>query len=108
MGGRRARSRDHRADDIGVVCDDPDRLDIRATATPTKLTFGRGVPRPPTNRPTALTRRCDVLPGLALNCGVNRLKFDPTSKAATVVLPIRVRGVVVIDHKPGRRWLVVL
>ena len=53
-------------------------------------------------------RRCDVLPGLALNCGVNRLKFDPTSKAATVVLPIRVRGVVVIDHKPGRRWLVVL
>jgi hypothetical protein len=28
--------------------------------------------------------------------------FDPT-RAATMVLPIRVDGVVVIDHKPGRR-----
>jgi hypothetical protein len=33
--------------------------------------------------------------------------IDPT-EAATVVLPIRVGGVVVMDHKPGRRWLVVL
>ena len=45
---------------LEFVCDDPDRLDISATAPPTKLTFGGAVPRPPTNRPTELMRRCDA------------------------------------------------
>ena len=45
---------------LECVCDDPDRLDISATAPPTKLTFGGAVPRPPTNRPTELMRRCDA------------------------------------------------
>ncbi|MEN3319969.1 MAG: hypothetical protein V7643_3370, partial [Mycobacterium sp.] len=31
-----------------------------------------------------------------------RAKMDST-QAATMVLPIRVDGVVVMDHKPGRR-----
>jgi len=35
--------------------------------------------------------------------GVEVLVGEDPAQAATVVLPIRVGGVVVVDHKPGRR-----
>ena len=62
-----------------------------------------------TAAPQRHARRCArsgrVVEGFSVTCSsVIRgcAKIDPT-QAATVVLPIRVGGVVVMEHKPGRR-----